>query len=189
MLKKIKFNSPVILTFAAACLVALLLNVITGGWANRNLFCVYRSSMMNPLFWVRLFGHTIGHANWEHLSSNMLIILLVGPLLEEKYGSKNMAILFALTALLTGVIHVLLFSSGLLGASGIVFALIILSSLTSVKDGEIPITFILAVVVYLMGEVADGVFVQDNISNLTHIIGGIIGGGCGLLMNRRKING
>ena len=116
---------------------------------------------------------------------NIMLILIVGPLLEEKYGSKNILTVIIATALATGLINVILFPhSQLLGASGVVFAFILLSSLTCIKDGQIPLTFILVAVIYIGQQVFDGIFVNDNVSNLTHIVGGIVGTIFGYSMNK-----
>ena len=88
-MKKLHYNSPVILTFFLVSLTALLLGLATGGWTNTHLFSVYRSPM-TPLFFVRLFGHVLGHAGWDHFMGNMLLLLVVGPPMEEKYGSKTL---------------------------------------------------------------------------------------------------
>ena len=94
MFRKIRYNSPVVLTFVLLSLCAYLLNVLTVGWANRLLFSVYSTgAYLDPLTLVRLFGYVLGHANLEHYFSNMTFILLVGPLLEEKSGSKKLLIL------------------------------------------------------------------------------------------------
>ena len=66
--------------------------------------------------------------------------------------------------------------------------LILLSSFTCVGEGEIPLTFILVAVIYIGQQVYQGLFVQDNISNLTHILGGLVGAGLGFIMNRNKIS-
>lgn len=185
---KVSFNSPVVLTFSIICLAALLLNFLTKGWANRTLFSVYRSSFLNPLTYFRVFGHVFGHADWEHFLGNITLILVVGPLLEEKYGSWNMGAIMLSTALVTGLVHILFFPNVmLLGASGIVFAFILLSSITSIKDGSIPMTFILVAVIYIGEQVFQGLFVKSNISNLTHIIGGILGATFGYIMNKNKL--
>lgn len=185
----ISFNSPVILIFVTACFVVLILNQITRGFTNELLFSTYRSSLVNPLMYIRLLGHVLGHAGWEHFIGNMMLILIVGPLLEEKYGALNMIVVIVITAVITGVLHNLLFSNvQLLGASGIVFALILLSSYTSIKEGSIPLTLILVALIYMTGELYEGLFSHNNISNLTHIFGGVIGAGLGYLMNKHKIN-
>jgi len=114
---------------------------------------------------------------------------VVGPLLEEKYGSANLLFVILATALTTGLVHFIFFPRvGLLGASGVVFALILLSSFTSMKEGEIPLTFLLVAVIYIGQQVYEGLFVHDNVSNLTHILGGVVGAGLGFVMNRNKMN-
>lgn len=189
--KKFKFritlNAPVILGFSALCLLVLGLNQLTSGWTNSHLFTVYRSSMLDPLTYIRIWGHVLGHADWSHFIGNITLILIVGPLLEEKYGSADILVVMVVTALVTGIAHIIFFPhTGLLGASGIVFALILLSSITSLKSGEIPLTFILVAIIYIGGEIYQGIFVQDNISNLTHILGGVVGSGLGFFMNSNK---
>lgn len=177
---KISFNSPVILGFACICLAALILNQITGGLTNRMFFSVYRSSLLSLPAYIRFIGHVFGHANWSHFIGNMTLLLIVGPLLEEKYGSSDMLVLILSTAIITGIVHFIFFPhSALLGASGVVFALILLSSFTCINDGSIPLTFILVAILYIGGEIYDGIFIKDNVSNLTHIIGGITGAGFG----------
>lgn len=184
---RISFNSPVVLGFTFICFGALILNLITSGASNEYLFSVYRSSLLNPLTYFRFVGHIFGHAGWEHFMGNIMLILVVGPLLEEKYGSSNMIFVMLSTALITGLVNFIFFPHiQLLGASGVVFALILLSSFVSIKEGSIPLTFILVALVYIGQQVFDGMFVRDNISNLTHIIGGFVGAGIGFALNRRK---
>lgn len=183
---KISFNSPVILGFTIICLAALFLSWLTGGKSTVALFSVYRSRLsLFALF--RFFGHIFGHANISHFMGNIMLILVVGPLLEEKYGSSNIALVIAITAFTTGLVHFIFFPGVmLLGASGVVFSLILLSSFTSIKEGTIPLTFILVAVIYIGEQIYDGLFIQDNVSNLTHIIGGIVGAWCGYSLNMRR---
>ena len=184
---RISFNSPVILGFTMICLVSLLLNVLTHGASNNLVFSVYRSSMMNPMTSIRFFCHVFGHASWEHFMGNITYILLLGPLLEEKYGKADMAIIIAVTALVTGLINFIFFPHiQLLGASGVVFAFILLSSITGFQNGKIPLTFILVAVIYIGQQVYSGIFTNNNISELTHIIGGIVGSFFGFAENKIK---
>lgn len=170
------FNSPVVLGFVALSFLVMLLNIFTGGDSNRFLFMTYRSPLNSIWTYVRFFTHVLGHSGWEHFIGNMSYILLIGPLLEEKYGPKKIMIVMAVTALATALINFIFFRNvALCGASGIVFAFIVFASFTRYRDGEIPITFILVVLVFLGQQLYDGVFVQDNISNMAHIAGGVIG--------------
>lgn len=189
--KKIQFsfNSPVILGFTIICFVVLIIDNVTGGASTNALFSVYRSSLLSPLTYVRFFGHVLGHAGWEHFVGNIMLILVVGPLLEEKYGSFNILFVICVTALVTGIVNFIFFPhTQLLGASGVVFAMILLSSFTSLKEGNIPITFVLVAVIYIGEQVYDGIFVHDNVSNLTHILGGAVGSGLGFVLNKNKMN-
>ena len=186
---KISFNSPVILSFTILCLVSLLLGTVTKGMTTDLFFSVYRSSLMSPAAYIRFAGHVLGHAGWDHFLGNIMLILVVGPLLEEKYGSSNMLFVILATALVTGIVNFVFFPRvQLLGASGVVFALILLSSLTSLKEGSIPLTFILVALIYIGEQVYQGIFVQDNVANLTHILGGLVGAGLGYVMNKNKMN-
>lgn len=181
---KLSFNSPVILSFALASFMILLFDQVLGGVLTRTLFSVYCSSLWDPLTYLRFFGHVLGHANWDHLISNIMMFLVIGPLIEDKYGSLNTLVVILSTAFITGVIHFLLFPRvALLGASGVVFAFILFASLTSLKEGEIPITFILVALLYIGKEVYRGIFLTDDISNLTHIIGGLVGAYLGYQVN------
>lgn len=186
-MKKLQYNSPVILTYVLLCSAVLGLSHITGGRSNTLLFCVYRSSLADPLTYVRLFGHVLGHGGWSHFQSNVLYLLILGPAVEEKYGSRNLLLAMAVTALVSGAAHCLLSAdSALLGASGIVFMLIFLASLSGMKSGRIPLTLILVAVFYLGQEVYDALFTADRVSHITHIIGGICGTGLGFAMRSGK---
>ena len=117
----------------------------------------------------------------------MSYILLLGPMLEEKYGAKKLLGVIAAAALATGLINYIFFPNvALCGASGVVFAFILLTSFTNFKEGEIPITFILVALIYIGQQVYQGIFVQDNISNMAHIVGGIVGAVFGYMLGRKR---
>ena len=182
---RVTFNSPLVLCFALACSLVTLLGAVTGESSTASLFCTYAAPLSDPLMYLRLFTHVLGHTGWAHLVGNMAYILLLGPALEEKYGWKNLLLVILVTAVITGIIHNLLFPRTiLLGASGVVFAFILLTSFTEFREGEIPLTFILVALIYLGQQIWEGVTVRDNISNLSHIIGGLVGSAGGYLMNR-----
>lgn len=176
---KIYFNAPITLTFTLICFLALFLQMITNGDSTVLLFSTYSSSLLDPLTYVRLIGHIFGHADFDHLISNMIYILLLGPMLEEKYHDR-LIIVIVVTALVTGICNNI-FQPGvmLLGASGVVFAFILLASITG-KDRGIPITLILVAILWIGGEVTSMLTVTDSISHITHIIGGLVGGAIGL---------
>lgn len=178
---KLRYNSPVILTFSLICAAVLVANQLTSGASNVLLFITRRSSPADPLTYVRLVTHVLGHASLDHYVGNMMLFLLLGPMLEEKYGSRDLLLVIVVTAVITGLLNSLIGTSGLLGASGVVFAFIILASMTSFRAGEIPLTLVLVAVMYIGREAVNGLFTQDNISQMAHIVGGISGGICGYM--------
>lgn len=183
-MKRIRFNSPVILTFAIVSGIVLALSYITGGWIRDRFFTCYMTSFLDPLLYLRLFTHVLGHQNLSHYTGNMMMFLLIGPILEEKYGSKRVLEIIGIVAVVTGLIHILLFPHmGLLGASGVVFAFILLASVTGTRSSnDIPLTMLIVAVIYIGQELYSGLVLSDNISQLTHIIGGCLGAVYGMAM-------
>lgn len=179
------YNAPVTLTFALMSLIVLGVGYLTMGKSTALLFEVYRSKI--SFFWfIRLFGHVLGHSSLTHYTSNMMLFLLLGPILEEKYGGKTLVEAFCIVAVISGLVNIIFFPGvALLGASGLVFMMIILASSSDLKRGEIPITLILIMIIYLGSEVWSMITAHDNISQLTHIIGGICGAVIGLLINEK----
>jgi membrane associated rhomboid family serine protease len=171
---KLDYNAPVVLTFTLLSAAVMVASNSTGGAMS------YWFSTQPGLSWTdlttyfRLFSHIFGHANWDHLFGNFTIILLIGPLLEEKYGSQTMLIMIGVTALITSLLNNFFFTSGLMGASGIVFMMILLSSFANLKQGYIPLTFVIIVVLFLGKEVYNSLK-MDNVSQFAHILGGICG--------------
>jgi len=180
---KIRYNAPVVLTFSLICSAVYILNYILGGDIQNNPNGLIGQFFVLPGEWywndwrnyIRVFTYTMGHANTEHIVGNLSIFLLIAPIMEEKYGSKNILTMMATTAIVTAIFQVLLFSSGLLGASGLVFMFIVLVSFADVKEGTIPLTFILVVLFFVGKEVMSSMG-NDHVSQYAHIAGGILGG-------------
>ena len=185
--RHITFNSPVVLSFVIISFGAMVLNYLTAGVSNRLLFMTYHSSLASPLTYVRFFTHVLGHQGWSHYIGNMMYLLLLGPMLEEKYGSRAIIEVILITGLVTGLVTWLIFPNiALCGASGVVFAFIMMTSFTGFKEGEIPVTVILVAFIYIGQQIYEGLFIQDNISNMGHILGGIVGAVAGYTLNKRQ---
>ena len=58
-----------------------------------------------------------------------------------------------------------------------------LASFADFREGEIPITFILVAAIFIGQQVYEGNAVQNNISNIAHIVGGIVGAIIGYGLN------
>ncbi len=173
---KIKYNAPVILTYALISLFVLM--VLSNEMSAKYFSSPAHLSYSNPYFYLRLFSYIAGHGSWNHLIGNLTIILLVGPLLEEKYGSKKLLEMILITAISTAFLNAFLFSNSLMGGSGIAFMLILLSSFSNIRSREIPLTFILIAAVFIGSEVVS-ILKPDRVSQFSHLAGGLIGAGYG----------
>jgi membrane associated rhomboid family serine protease len=185
---RIRYNAPVTLTFTLACLAILLLDLFARTSFTLNIFSIPGKGNFdfgNPFHYVRLFTHVMGHVSFSHFISNFSFILLLGPILEEKYSSFTLLFMMAITALVTGLLNALVFPSGLLGASGIVFMMILLASFTNINHGDIPLTFLLVLAIYLSAEIMKS-FDRNSISEFAHIAGGICGSLFGFIRPRSR---
>ncbi len=182
---KIRYNAPVTLTLALLCCAAMGAHQLTNGATTQTFFTAYPGLHgSSPLHYVQFFTYILGHGSFAHLSANLSLLLLIGPINEEKFGSGLMFEMILVTALLTALLNAVFFNTGLLGASGIVFMLILLSSCANIRAGEIPLTLILVALLYLGNELY-GSMGTDNISQFAHLTGGVVGAFYGLIRGRK----
>jgi rhomboid protease GluP len=177
---RISYNAPVVLTFALLAVGVFILGAgVSSDFVGK--WFVAKPWIRESSDYVALVSHILGHKDWNHLLSNFMLILLLGPLLEERFGSGKLLGMIVVTALVTGLINLAIFDTGLLGASGIVFMMILLASTANIRQGTIPLTFIAVAVIYLGGEIVRALDKQDQISQMAHLIGGVVGAVFGFL--------
>ena len=183
----IQYNAPTTLNFALISFLVLILHYATRGDSTTKLFCVYRSPLTDLLTYPRFFTHVLGHSSFAHYSGNITLMLVIGPTLEERYGSRTILLSILFTAFISGALQWLLFpGAALLGASGIVFMMILMASLGGMRSGGIPLTLILVFAIYVGQEIVSALTATDNVSHLTHIIGGICGAVIGVGLRKAE---
>lgn len=183
-LGRIDLNAPVILGMTFLSLALLAMNGLLGGRLNR-VFAAWYSGFGDVWMYPRLFTHVLMHQSLPHYTGNFLMILAIGPMVEEKYGSRPLLVMILITAFVTGLVHVI-FSRGtmLMGASGIVFMLILLASFGGIREGTIPLTVLLVALLYIGNEIIAGITTHDSVSHLSHILGGLCGAAFGFLWHK-----
>ena len=183
----IDLNSPVILWLTIIALVILILDLITP-IDMVMLFGARKTSFLDPMQYLRLFTHVLVHSGISHYVGNFMMILAIGPMVEEKYGEGRLIIAIIITAFITGLFKVLIFPGVVLvGASGIVFMLILMASFTNIRQGRLPITVLLVAILYIGNEIILGLFTVDNVSRISHIIGGLCGAVIGIVVHAKKL--
>lgn len=179
---RLHYNSPVILTYTLISVILLAIDPIFDRLLSTSILVVRPSASLGEFqTWLGVFGHVLGHADWNHLLANVAIILLIGPILEEKYGAGRLLMMIFFTALATGLIVIFFFRDALIGASGVAFMMILLGSFANAKTGRIPLTFILVAIIYLGREIFAAID-EDHISQMAHIIGGVLGSVFGFII-------
>lgn len=178
---RITYNAPVTLSFAIIGAAILLLDGLLKGSLIPAIFTAPGNSSCNVPFnpsnfidYLRIILHVFGHSDWNHFVSNMAFILLLGPVIEERYGSGIVTVMMTITAFVTGVLNVCFSPTQLLGSSDIAFMLILLTSFTSISKSQIPLSFVFVLVLYIGREIISS-GAKENISTLAHIAGGICG--------------
>ena len=138
----------------------------------------------NPMDYFRLVSHIFGHASWDHIKANIIIIYILGISLEKICGHTRMFLVILFTAVVTGALYIMFPSKppisnpnvivGLLGASGIASAFVLLIPAVC-RDGEgIPGEFFIIAPIFIAIEIGNASN-PDNVSQMTHIIGGVCG--------------
>lgn len=181
-----KYNSVVTLTMFFITMCVVTINYLTKGKANQYVFSTERESLLNPLTYIRLFTHILGHRDWQHFSNNYLKILILGPLIEEKYGSINLLIMILFTALIIGIVNAIIGNARIKGASGITFMLIVLSAFVNITDNQIPFTLVLVIIFYVLDEIKD-LKKDDHIAHFGHLTGAVCGIVFGFLYKNTEI--
>jgi membrane associated rhomboid family serine protease len=171
---KITFEAKITLVITALCLIVFALFhyypaqlgsvFVLNGKFNTESVSAYLSTVV----------YIFGHAGPEHLLGNLSFFLVLSPIIEKAYGGKKYVLMIVTAAIFTAIIHILFWENGLMGLSGIVFMLIILSTLIHAKSNELPFTFLLVLLLYFSKEVYLS-FSKDNVSHMAHLAGGISG--------------
>ena len=170
---KITFNAPFSILFSMVAVAVYFLFQHDG--TIPRIFKLHGDfDLLNWKWYISLVGYTMGHGSISHLIGNISVILLIGPFIEKRWGTNRVFLMVSITGLVTALVHITFFDNGLIGASGIVFMMIVLSSLIDLRSNQIPLTFILIVLLFLGQEVMSS-FTEDKISQFAHISGGIIG--------------
>ncbi len=172
---RIKYNAPVSLTLILLCLIVLALNSYVNDFLIANWFTADGNidfKYSDPIAYLKFITHLLGHTGMSHFMENAIYVILLGPILEEKYSSKTILGLVLTTAIISGIINAFFVSTYLLGASGIVYLFIVLVTFTNIEKGEFPLSVLVVIAYFVYTEVTR--VDVESISVVTHLIGAII---------------
>lgn len=198
---KLTFDFPVTVTFVIVAVVMFLLDTFAfkGKMFSTILIChgskqaIVPFNFKSPADFTGLFFFIFGNSGWEMLFANLIAILLLGQILEERYGSVMLGLMMFISTMISGVLTACISTVPLTGAGCIIFMMAVLVSLTGLTKKRIPLSCLLVFVFFLAFEIfrntkgAEGTdIMQKTCGVLIEMIGGICGSIFGFLVLPKK---
>lgn len=198
---RVTYDFPVTVTFALVAALVFLLDVFAfkGKLCNTVFICHGSKQAAVPFNFksagdfAGLFLFVFGNLSWEMFFANIVMILLLGQILEERYGSVMLALMMFISTFVAGVLTACMSTVPLCGAGTMVFMMSVLVSLTELTKKRIPVSCLLVFVFFLAFEIyrnvngASGADVlQKTVGVIIEIIGGICGSIFGFLVSPKK---
>ena len=181
---KVSYDAPVTLSFVIICAVLFLLNcfVIKNDVLEKILASPTTQAgtlpfiVKQPLSYVRLLVYIFGAGSGAGslLITNLILIMLLGPAMEERYGSVIIGIMIFVSALFAGVLNACFCAESLIGAVPVVCMMIFLNAFMSFSKKTFPLSFAAVIVLFVFLEIFSG-------AGAVKIIICIAGGLCGSL--------
>lgn len=170
------YHSMVTISYFLICFIVFVLNVLFKDKVTRFLK-IRRGSIFNPMNYIRLVTSGFCHADFQHFRNNFIFILLLGPILEEKYGSLLFLEMILITTVASSIFHLLFYDSSAIGSSDLVYMMVVLCGIVCSFDGKIPITFVLLFLFFVFEEIVKMFFHKknDQVGHDGHVIGAICG--------------
>ena len=197
---KVAYDAPVTLSFVIVCALIFLLNIILAKSGKALGLAKLLSSptsqtgllpfiVKQPVSYLRLllyiFGSQAGGlasgvadgvftGDASVLFTNLILIMLLGPAMEERYGSVIIGIMIFVSALFSGVLNACFCETSLVGALPLVSMMIFLNAFMSFSKKKFPLSFAAVMVFFVLLQIASG-------AGAVRIIICIAGGLCGSL--------
>ena len=106
------------------------------------------------------------------LITNLILIMLLGPAMEERYGSVIIGIMIFVSALFAGVLNACFCADSLVGAVPVVCMMIFLNAFMSFSKKTFPLSFAAVIILFVFLEIFSGV---GAVRIITCIAGGLCG--------------
>lgn len=181
---KLTYDAPVTLSFA---ILSLIFFVVDFYIVKQKLGTLLLSSpttpkgtlpfdIKNALSYLRMIFYIFGVSNPIAFISNLIFILLLGPSIEEKYGSVVIGIMMVVASLFSGVLNACFRTVSMQGATAIVFMMIFLNAFMSFTKKKVPLSFVVVFALYIIIQIVD-----NKVNGVVGLFINIAGGLCGSL--------
>jgi membrane associated rhomboid family serine protease len=154
---KFHYDSPVMITFAIITLFVFILDTFALKGKLKAMWLVTPTAADGQFPFafsdfpsiLRLFIHVFGYSQNEILICNLIFILLLGPQMEERYGSVIIGIMIFVSSLFSGVLNACFCKNAVCGAEPIVFMLILLWTMMQLSRSKISASAIAVIALFI----------------------------------------
>lgn len=124
--------------------------------------------------------HVFGHSGWSHFIGNTIYIAMLGPSVEDRFGTIPLALMTLITALVIGAVSIVT-QTPCYGLSTVAYMWVILNTFYSDEQEGIPVTSLILLLVFVLPE-AISIFTKhgDHIAHQNHVLGAACGFGFGI---------
>ena len=151
----------------------------------KYIFSLVPSYILYRHYYWQFLTYMFTHATVSHFIFNMLSLYIFGTAVERRVGSREFLLYYLLTGVLSGVASYAMFyvantNTVLLGASGAIYALLMLFSVLYPRSviyvfGLIPVQAPLLIILYFIIELISGLIAHDGVAHMTHLSGLVFG--------------
>ena len=182
---KIKFNydAPVTLTFTLLSILLFLIDIIFLECnLNTSLFRTpaiggeFQFNFKSISSYLKLFLYVFGWRSTISFFSELVVILLLGARMEERYGSLVIGLMILINTIFTSVLTACCCKQPFSGTDSIVFMLILLDMLFHISKKTISLSSALATGLFIVC-----LFVVPNQNDIVGVLIVLAGGLCGSL--------
>jgi hypothetical protein len=168
------FNCPITLAFLVVVFIVHLAFQTNFSDLFHHLFSVSKPfDWANPSSYLSLLLCVFSDdGRWQNISNPLFLIVLIGPIVEERVGPIQLVVAGIATTFITSLLHAILFSN-LYGPTCIAYMLVFMASYVNVKQGHTPLSFILVLVLVIL--VSADQWTEDLRTAFPMIIGSLMG--------------
>lgn len=151
----------------------------------KYIFSLVPSYILYRHYYWQFLTYLFTHATVSHFIFNMLSLYIFGTAVERRIGSREFLLYYLLTGVLSGVASYAMFymantNTVLLGASGAIYALLMLFSVLYPRSviyvfGLIPVQAPVLIILYFIIELISGLTAHDGVAHMTHLSGLVFG--------------
>jgi len=139
--------------------------------------------------WI-LITYMFLHSGPYHLFFNMYVLLIFGPMLEQRIGSKRFLLIYFASGIIAAFISSFFYFSAL-GASGAIMGIlgvliILMPDLKLLLFFVVPMQLWVAAIIFVLIDVL-GIFYPTGIGNIAHLVGLATGLLYGLYLKKQRI--